>query len=119
MAAVVGLGGVFYKAADQAAVKDWYQRVLGVQFSDWGGAKFEHPKAGATLVSLFKPESDKFSPSTLPFMINLIVDDLDGLIAKAAAAGETPLGREAHDGFGKFAWFVDPAGVKLELWEPA
>ena len=51
MAAVVGLGGIFYKAADQAAVKDWYARVLGVKFTDWGGAMFPHPKIGKTQVA--------------------------------------------------------------------
>ena len=117
MAAVVGLGGVFYKAADQAAVKDWYHRVLGVKFTDWGGAMFKHPSIGKTQVALFAADTDYLKPSTQPFMINLIVDDLDGLLAAAEAAGEKPGGRQEHE-FGKFAWFVDPAGVKIELWEP-
>ena len=119
MAAVIGLGGIFYKAADQAAEKDWYSRVLGVKFTEWGGAMFEHPKVGVTQVTLFEADTDHFKPSEQPFMINLIVDDLDGLLAAAAAAGETPLSREDHEGYGKFAWFMDPAGVKLELWQPA
>jgi predicted enzyme related to lactoylglutathione lyase len=51
-------------------------------------------------------------------MVNLMVDDLDGVLAKAAEAGVTPLNREDQDEFGRFAWIMDPAGVKLELWEP-
>ncbi|HWE47382.1 MAG TPA: VOC family protein [Caulobacteraceae bacterium] len=119
MAAVVGLGGVFYKAADKGAVRDWYDRVLGVKFTDWGGAMFEHPKAGCTQVTPFAADTDHFKPSTQPFMINLIVDDLDGLLARAEAAGAAPLGREEHEGFGKFAWLLDPDGIKIELWQPA
>ncbi|HEY3815244.1 MAG TPA: VOC family protein [Caulobacteraceae bacterium] len=118
MAGVVGLGGVFYKAADQAAVKDWYSRVLGVEFSKWGGAKFAHPQIGVTQVALFAADSGYMLPSDLPFMINLIVDDLDGVLKGVEAAGEKPLGREDHE-YGKFAWLMDPAGVKIELWEPA
>jgi predicted enzyme related to lactoylglutathione lyase len=117
MAAVVGLGGIFFKAADKKAVRDWYERVLGVKFSDWGGAMFEHPDIGVCQIALFSEDTDHFKPSNQPFMINLIVDDLDGLLAQAEAAGETPLGRQG-DEYGKFAWFLDPAGVKVELWQP-
>ncbi|HQR91579.1 MAG TPA: VOC family protein, partial [Caulobacter sp.] len=38
MARVLGLGGVFFKAADPAAVREWYARVLGFTVHDWGGA---------------------------------------------------------------------------------
>jgi predicted enzyme related to lactoylglutathione lyase len=118
MAKVLGLGGLFYKAADKVAVRDWYKRVLGVDFGEWGVAIFEHPEVGCTNITVFAPDSDKFKPSTQPFMVNLIVDDLDGVLAKASAAGEQPLSREDGD-FGKFAWLMDPAGVKIELWQPA
>jgi predicted enzyme related to lactoylglutathione lyase len=50
-------------------------------------------------------------------MVNLIVDDLDGALARAAEAGEEPLWRE-DSAFGRFAHLIDPAGVKVELWEP-
>jgi predicted enzyme related to lactoylglutathione lyase len=51
-------------------------------------------------------------------MVNFIVDDLDGLLAKAAAEGAEPTGRQDDADYGRFAWLVDPAGVKIELWEP-
>jgi predicted enzyme related to lactoylglutathione lyase len=117
MAKVVGLGGVFVKAADLPAWKDWYRRVLGVSLEDYGGAMFEHPAIGFTQLAPFGADSDYFAPSTAPFMINLIVDDLDGVLAIAAAAGETPLGRQEDD-YGRFAWLIDPAGIKIELWQP-
>ena len=50
-------------------------------------------------------------------MINFVVDDLDGVLAKAAAEGVEPLKREGDDN-GRFAWLLDPAGRKIELWEP-
>ena len=50
-------------------------------------------------------------------MINFIVEDIDGLLAKASAEGVEPTGRQ-DDEMGRFAWLIDPAGVKIELWEP-
>jgi len=119
LARVIGIGGVFFKAQDPQAVRDWYARVLGFEFSKWGGAKFTPPDGGAQAWSLFAADSDYFAPSGLPFMINLAVDDLDGVLARAAEAGVEPLGRQDDETFGRFAWLMDPNGVKLELWEAA
>jgi predicted enzyme related to lactoylglutathione lyase len=118
MARVLGVGGVFFKAADPAAVNAWYERVLGFQISDWGGAVFDHPAIGKTNWAPFKADTDYFAPSDAAFMINFIVDDLDGLLAKAAAEGVEPTGRQDEE-MGRFAWLMDPAGVKIELWQPA
>ena len=49
-------------------------------------------------------------------MINLRVDDLDGLIAELQAKGVDVLD-SADEGYGKFAWLLDPDGVKIELWQ--
>jgi predicted enzyme related to lactoylglutathione lyase len=119
MAKVLGLGGIFFKAADPAAVRDWYARVLGFDVHDWGGAMFDHPKVGKTTWSPFAADTQYFEPSRAAFMINFIVDDLDGLLAKAAAEGGEPSGVQDEGGMGRFAWLLDPAGVKIELWEPA
>lgn len=119
MAKVLGLGGVFFKAEDPQAVRDWYARVLGFDIHSWGGAVFKHPRTTTTNWALFGADSQYFAPSTAPFMINFIVDDIDGVLAKAAAEGVEPQGRQDEDGMGRFAWLMDPAGVKIELWEPA
>lgn len=118
MAKVLGVGGVFYKAEDPKAVRDWYARVLGFEIHDWGGAIFAHPRSASTTWSPFAADTQYFAPSTAPFMINFIVDDMDGVLAKAAAEGVEPVGRQDEDGMGRFAWLMDPAGVKIELWEP-
>lgn len=118
MAKVLGIGGVFFKAAEPKAVADWYARVLGFQIHDWGGAVFPHPATGATNWAVFEAETHYFDPSDAAFMINFIVDDLDGVLARAAAEGVEPIGRQDED-MGRFAWLLDPAGVKIELWEPS
>jgi predicted enzyme related to lactoylglutathione lyase len=118
MAKVLGIGGVFFKAADPAALAAWYARVLGVEVQDWGGATFPPLPHGVTVWSPFKPSSDYFAPSEQPFMINFVVDDLDGVLARAKTEGAQPVGRNDKDPSGRFAWLMDPAGVKIELWEP-
>jgi predicted enzyme related to lactoylglutathione lyase len=116
MAKVLGIGGVFVKAQDPKALGDWYKRVLDFPITDWGGAMFPHPAKGMTLWSVFKADSDHFAPSTQGFMINLVVDDLDGVLERAKAEGVEPIARQ-EDTYGRFAWIVDPAGVKIELWQ--
>ena len=118
MAKVLGIGGVFFKAADPAGLRDWYRRVLGLEVESWGGVMFEPLPSGVTVWSPFAADTDHFAPSTLDTMINFVVDDLDGVLAKAAAEGVDPLKREGDDN-GRFAWLLDPAGRKIELWEPA
>lgn len=117
MAKILGVGGFFFKAPDPAAVRAWYARVLGFEVTDWGGVVFEHPKVGVTTWSPFDADTRYFEPSQAAFMINFIVDDLDGVLAKAASEGVEPTGRQDED-MGRFAWLIDPAGVKIELWQP-
>jgi predicted enzyme related to lactoylglutathione lyase len=117
MARVVGLGGVFIKIADADSWRAWYSRVLGVSFDEWGGVTFPHPEIGFAVISPFPSDSDYFAPSTAPFMINLIVDDLDGVLAHVRAAGAQWTGPEDND-YGRFAWLIDPVGLKVELWQP-
>ena len=119
MAKVTGLGGIFYKVGDPAATKAWYKETLGVG-GDWGAMfafKDDSPD-GFSLLTPFAQGSDKFAPSGLPFMINLRVDDLDGLVAALEGEGIAILDRQSDD-YGNFAWILDPDGVKLELYEQA
>lgn len=117
MAKVLGIGGVFFKADDPQAVRDWYARVLGFDVQNWGGVIFPHPAVGHGNWSVFEASTNYYEPSSAAFMVNYIVDDLDGVLAKAAAEGAAALNREDSD-YGRFAWLLDPAGVKIELWEP-
>ena len=117
MARISGLGGVFYKVADPEATQAWYQDNLGIG-GEWGAMfPFKQDESeGFSLLSPFKADSDYFAPSTLPFMINLRVDDIDGMIAELEAKGIAILGRQEED-YGRFAWILDCDGVKIELWQ--
>ncbi len=123
MAKVIGIGGVFFKARDGAALREWYSRVLGVEFHDWGGAWMTpdamaaHAGAG-TVFSPFAQDTDYFAPSTKDYMINLAVDDLDAMLARCAEHGVTPVKLFPDEVNGRFAHIIDPEGAKVELWQP-
>jgi predicted enzyme related to lactoylglutathione lyase len=122
MAKVLGIGGIFFKSPDPAALLAWYQRALG--FEPRGGfAKFKPeamPAGGCTVFTPFKADTDHFAPSAREFMFNLVVDDLAAALQQVAEAGGTLVDEpKDYDTFGKFGWFVDPDGNKVELWQPA
>jgi predicted enzyme related to lactoylglutathione lyase len=53
-------------------------------------------------------------------MLDLRVSDLEGLVARLAAAGaEVAPGIEDMPGVGRFSWVTDPEGSRIELWEPS
>jgi predicted enzyme related to lactoylglutathione lyase len=119
MAKVLGIGGVFFKAKDPRALREWYGRVLGFDVQRWGGVMFAPLPSGVTVWSPFDQDTSHFSPSAEPIMINFVVEDLDGLLARAAEQGVPTLARDDSDPHGRFAWLMDPQGCKVELWEPA
>lgn len=121
MAKVLGVGGIFFKTADGAALRAWYARTLGMEVSDWG-AFFTPDQLAAkpgsgTVFNPFKADTTYFEPSTNEFMINLVVDDMDAMLAQCAAAGVTPI-KQQDESYGRFAHIMDPEGRKIELWEP-
>lgn len=119
MARITGVGGIFFKCDDPKSLAAWYRDVLGFPVQDWGGAVFEgedHPSA-QFVWSPFAADSDHFAPSKREFMINLAVDDLDGMVEMLSRKGVEIIGRSDDDTFGKFAWLMDPAGTKIELWQ--
>ena len=124
MARVTGIGGVFFKSrSDNAALAAWYQQHLGMALEDFGGAVLRWPDdqaedKGLTVWHVAERDSQWFSPSGSPFMINYRVDDLDALVAQLRTDGiDLVAGPESHEN-GKFAWIMDPDGNKVELWEP-
>jgi predicted enzyme related to lactoylglutathione lyase len=123
MACILGLGGLFFKAADPAATRAWYARVLGIEFDSWGGTVFAPEAAAAqpgagTVFCPFDADTGYFSPSTGDFMFNLMVDDLDGILTQCAAEGVAPIGPILDEANGRFAHIVDCDGRKIELWQP-
>ena len=124
MKRVTGIGGVFFKAKDAPALRDWYKRHLGIDVQNWGGAAFSwtdadgKPTGGMTVWCIAKEDGAQFVPSTAPFMVNYRVDDVHALIAALREEGCNVLEKVEDTEYGKFGWVIDPEGNKVELWEP-
>ena len=122
MAKVLGLGGLFFKSADSDATRAWYARVLGIEPMEWGGSWFPAADfaahAGAGTVFNVMSSGEYIAPSTNEFMFNLVVDDLEGILARAKEHGVEPIKRHPDEGMGSFAHLLDPEGRKIELWQP-
>ena len=75
------------------------------------------PPGAATVFSHFKQDTTYFQPSTKDFMINLAVDDLEGVLASCAKHGvEAKVLPDEPNG--RFAHISDPEGTRIELWQP-
>jgi predicted enzyme related to lactoylglutathione lyase len=114
--AVTGIGGVFFRARDPDALRQWYSNHLGViaeGYTPWEQA------AGPTMFVPFAADTD-YWPDNKGWMINFRVTDLNGLVAKLREAGvdvKTDLAWDTPE-TGRFARIHDPEGNPLELWEP-
>jgi len=117
MAKVTGLGGVFYVVDNPEATRAWYRDVLGID-GEYGPKLLWSEEEGKDPYSLISHFSDGayLKPSTAPFMINLRVDDLDAFVAQLKDKGIEVLD-SVDEGYGRFAWLLDPNGVKIELWQ--
>src|SRR3954453_22401458 len=86
---ILGIGGIFFKSANQQQMREWYAKHLGL--ADKGGGfmmpwreKDNPDKDHVTVWTLF-PGNTKYFES--PFMVNYIVDDLDALLERLQKEG--------------------------------
>jgi predicted enzyme related to lactoylglutathione lyase len=121
---VTGIGGLFFKAKDPAAMRGWYERHLGIpNMSKYGGVfewrKEESPEeTGYTVWNAFPEDTAYLKPSQKPFMFNFRVENLEALLEILEKEGVEIVGEMETFDYGKFAWIMDPEGNKIELWEP-
>jgi predicted enzyme related to lactoylglutathione lyase len=122
VARAIGIGDVFFKCADKKELEAWYGEHLGFEVDDYGSVGFDVSHLPETAFCVWGPFDDStayFDPSGKPFMINLVVDDLDGALRQVEEGGAEVVGEIEEYDFGCFGWFIDPAGTKIELWQPA
>ena len=118
MASTTGVGGVFLRARDPAALAQWYNDVLGLPGRE-GDYSVLRSTEGQTLVwSTFPADTDYFGSKDQAVMINYRVDDLDRLLAQLRDAGVPVDDRIEEHEYGKFGWAIDPEGNRFELWQP-
>ncbi len=120
---VTGIGGIFFKAKDPAALKAWYSKNLGITIGGFG-SNFEwhqgmdSTKKGFTIWAPFKETTKYFQPSEKQFMIDYRVVGLDQLLANMKTAGILQVDSIQKTSYGNFVHIMDPEGNKIELWEP-
>jgi len=122
LARVTGIGGVFFKSEDPAALRKWYEEKLGIESDEYGKTFLwnatEPPHVGSTVWAPFKQQTTYFEPSHKQFMINFRVDNLVELVEELQIKGVSILAPIIEESYGKFAHIMDPEGNKIELWEP-
>jgi predicted enzyme related to lactoylglutathione lyase len=122
MKRVTGIGGIFLRAKDPAALGAWYKTHLGIDVQDWGGAVFHWvddagtPVGGATAWSV--GDGSSFAPSQATFMVNYRVADLQALLSALRKEGCQVLEKVEQSEYGRFGWVMDLEGNKVELWQP-
>ena len=118
MGKAVGVGGVFFKAQDPKGLLAWYHEHLGVPLTE-GYSCFEGPEAqGMTTFAFFAEDTRYFGEGGQRAMINFRVDSLDEVLERLAAAGASVDPKREDYSYGRFGWFSDPEGNRVELWEP-
>jgi predicted enzyme related to lactoylglutathione lyase len=114
---VTGIGGVFLRSRDPAALAAWYAEHLGLDVEDWHGSVLR-ASGGETLVwATFRAETIYFGRLDQQAMVNYRVVDLDAMLAQLRATGVAVEGPEETEN-GRFGWGADPEGNRFELWQP-
>ena len=117
---ILGIGGIFFKSANQQQMREWYAKHLGLEDSGHGAMlpwrEADNPEnEQMTVWTIFAGDSGYFPA---PFMINYIVDDMDALLDRLEKAGVQIDPKRQDESYGRFAWIYDPDGNKIELWQP-
>jgi predicted enzyme related to lactoylglutathione lyase len=117
MERVLGIGGYFLRTEDPAALGAWYRNCLGLD-ADANG--LWRPDAGPTVFATFESGTDYFGSRAQQTMLNFRVRDLDAMLAQLRAQGADVEDEvQEMEGVGRFGWVTDPAGNRVELWQPA
>ncbi|MBX9722717.1 MAG: VOC family protein [Candidatus Obscuribacterales bacterium] len=132
-ARATGIGGMFFKSdADEKALDDWYEKNLGIHlFAKHQGAesgfailRWSDDKGADGGVTFWEPlspakASEAFAPSKFDYMVNYRVDNLEKVFERLKNNNETIVQEpKPSDKGGKSLFVMDPAGHKIELWEP-
>jgi len=122
MERVTGIGGVFFKSEDPAALTEWYVTHLGLPVDEdgyvvlrWGG-----DVAGTTVWAPFPTDTTMFGwRPDRQWTVNYRVDDLDAMLAQLREAGvEVSDEMFDDDPNGRFGHCWDPEGNLIQLWQP-
>lgn len=120
MEKVLGFGGFFFRAHDQAGLRRWYAQHLGV---DETPTDYDTPgwrqNGGTTVFEPFAADTDYFDRPQQQWMINFRVRDLSAMVAQLRNANiDVTVDPEPYPN-GTFARLNDPEGNPIQLWQPS
>jgi len=119
MEAVLGIGGLFFRAHDPERLALWYREQLGIALVP---ANYDDPvwqqEAGPTAFAPFEESSSYFGAPTQQWMVNFRVRSLEAMVGQLRAAGVAVEVDPQQYPNGRFARLHDPEGNPVELWEP-
>jgi predicted enzyme related to lactoylglutathione lyase len=117
---ILGIGGVFLRARDPAALAAWYRANLGIAIEEEGGtyATLAAAEGDQTVWATFTADTDYFGRRDQQAMVNYRVRDLDAMLAQLRQAGAEVDDRIEEQPYGRFGWAADPEGNRFELWQP-
>ena len=119
---ILGIGGIFFKSADDKTLSTWYADALGLptgpQGTTFHWCEPDSHTERMTVWSVFPSSTRYFEPGKAPFMINYRVDDLDSVLAVLRSEGVEVDSKVEESADGRFGWAMDPDGNRFELWEP-
>lgn len=118
MEKVTGIGGVFFRAKDPAALAEWYRDHLGIDPAPMDMDTLPWRSEGGITVFAPFPEDTEYFAADRQFMLNFRVRELDAMVAQLQNAGIDVFNRQDMEGLGRFAHLRDPEGTPIELWEP-
>ncbi|MDN5766674.1 MAG: VOC family protein [Humibacillus sp.] len=119
MERVTGIGGVFFRSADPERLAAWYEQHLGINAGLDGNRTWQQ-EAGPTVWAPFPQDNAYLGRPEQQVMVNFRVRDLDAMLAQLHDSDIDPEDDVLEAvGVGRFAHILDPAGTRLELWEPA
>jgi catechol 2,3-dioxygenase-like lactoylglutathione lyase family enzyme len=120
MAKVTGIGGVFFRVADQAATVAWYRDHLGIEpEAEYPCATLRWSGGETTVWAPFAEDTEYFGDRRQHLMVNYRVDDVDQMLEQLRARDVEIVGDPGDADNGRFAWAVDGDGHRFELWQPA
>jgi glyoxylase I family protein len=120
MEKVVGIGGLFFRAKDPAALGQWYHEHLGIVITptSYDESPWQQ-EAGPTVIAPFPETTDYFGDPKRVWMVNFRVRNLGAMATQLREAGIAVEIDEQNYPNGRFARLYDPEGNAIELWEPA
>jgi len=116
---VTGIGGLFFRAKNPAALGQWYKQHLGIELvpADYGERPWSQ-EAGPTVLAPFPEDTEHFGAAGKQWMINFRVRELAPMVEQLRTAGiEVAVDPQLYPN-GRFARLHDPEGNPIELWEP-